>query len=83
MMDDFITLPHRLYADCPYYVPDLDSDIRDTFNPHKNAGLEFSEIQAFVAYYTNSPEPVGRIAAILNHRANNKWGTKNVRFGLL
>ena len=82
-MDDFVSLPHRLYADCPYYVPDLDSDIRDTFNPHKNAGLEFSEIQAFVAYYTNSPEPVGRIAAILNHRANNKWGTKNVRFGFI
>ncbi len=83
MMDDFIALPHRLYADCPYYVPDLDSDIRDTFNPRKNAGLEFSEIQAFVAYDRNSREPIGRIAAILNHRANAKWGTKNVRFGFI
>lgn len=83
MMDDFIALPHRLYADCPYYVPDLDSDIRDTFNPRKNAGLEFSEIQAFVAYDRTSREPIGRIAAILNHRANAKWGTKNVRFGFI
>ena len=83
MMDDFIALPHRLYADCPYYVPDLDSDIRDTFNPRKNAGLEFSEIQAFVAYDRTSQEPIGRIAAILNHRANAKWGTKNVRFGFI
>ncbi|MGM9797635.1 MAG: N-acetyltransferase [Parabacteroides sp.] len=83
MMEDFIALPHRLYADCPYYVPDLDSDIRDTFNPRKNAGLEFSEIQAFVAYDRDSQEPIGRIASILNHRANAKWGTKNVRFGFI
>lgn len=81
-MDDFIRLPHRLYADCPQYVPDLDTDIRDTFNPCKNAGLEYSDIQPFVAYDERG-NCVGRIAGIINHRANEKWKTKNVRFGLI
>lgn len=81
-MDDFIRLPHRLYARCPYYVPDLDRDIRQTFNPRTNAGLDYSVIQPFVAY-SRQGECVGRIAGIINHRANEKWNTRNVRFGLL
>ncbi|EJW97284.1 hypothetical protein EVA_14603 [gut metagenome] len=81
-MKDFIHLPHKLYAQCPYYVPDLDSDIRDTFDPTKNAGLDYSDIQPFVAYNENR-ECIGRIVAIINHRANEKWKTQNVRFGLI
>lgn len=48
-MDDFVRFTNWLYADCPYYVPDLEMDIRNTFDPRKNAGLEFSEIQPFIA----------------------------------
>ncbi len=81
-MNDFIRLPHRLYADCPQYVPDLDSDILDTFNPRKNAGLDYSDIQPFVAY-DEKGECVGRIAGIINRRANEKWKTRNVRFGFI
>lgn len=50
-------------------------DIRNTFDPRKNAGLEFSEIQPFIAY-NDEGKPVGRIAGIINHRANKKWQTK-------
>lgn len=81
-MDDFVRLTERLYAGCPYYVPDMDTDIRDTFDPRKNAGLDFSEIQPFIAYDENG-NVVGRIAGIVNHRANEKWHTKNVRFGFI
>ena len=66
-MDDFVRLPRRLYAGNPYYVPDLESDIRETFDPAKNAALEFSDIQAFMAY-DEAGTPVGRIAGIINHR---------------
>lgn len=79
-MDDFVRLPEMLYRNCPYYVPDLEMDIRNMFNPKKNAGLEFADIQAFVAY-DNQCKPVGRIVGIINHRANEKWKTQNVRFG--
>ncbi len=79
-MNDFVEFPETIYKDCPYYVPDLEMDVRNMFNPKKNAGLECSEIQAFVAYDSNV-HPVGRIAGIINNRANEKWKTQNVRFG--
>lgn len=80
-MNDFVRFPEIIYKDCLYYVPDLEMDIRNMFNPKKNAGLECSEIQAFVAYDSRK-FLVGRIAGIINHRANKKWKTHNVRFGL-
>lgn len=79
-MEDFINLSYNLYKDCPYYVPDLEMDIRSTFNPLKNAGLDFSDIQAFLAF-NEQGKLAGRIAGIINHRANEKWNTRNVRFG--
>ena len=81
-MDDFVALPRSIYKDCAQYVPDLDMDVRATFDPKKNAGLEFSDIQPFVAY-DEGGKCVGRIAAIINHRANEKWNVSVVRFGMI
>lgn len=81
-MDDFVKFASQLYAGCQYYVPDLEMDVRETFDPEKNVGLEFSDIQPFIAY-NEEGKPVGRIAGIINHRANEKWQTKNVRFGFI
>lgn len=50
--------------------------------PRKNAGLDFSDIQPFIAYDEHG-NAVGRIVGIINHRANKKWHTKNVRFGFV
>lgn len=81
-MDEFVQLPGMLYKDNPYYVPDLESDIYDTFDPNKNAGLEFTDIQPFLAYDAQG-NAVGRIVGIINHRANEKWHTRTVRFGFI
>lgn len=81
-MNDFVRFAGQLYAGCQYYVPDLDMDVIDSFNLSKNAGLEYSEIQPFIAYNATG-KTVGRIAGIINHRANEKWKTKNVRFGFI
>lgn len=80
--NDFIKFPIQLYADCPYYIPDIEIDIRNIFIPKKNPGLEFSELQPFVAY-NNQGKLVGRIVGIINHKANKKWKTNYVRFGLI
>ena len=74
-MDDFVKFTNWLYADCPYYVPDLEMDIRNTFTPRKNAGLEYSVLQPFIAY-NEAGKPVGRIAGIINYRANQKWQSR-------
>ena len=81
-MDDFVGLTERLYAGSPYYVPDMETDIRETFAPRKNAGLDFSDIQPFIAYDEHG-NAVGRIVGIINRRPNKKWHTKNVRFGFV
>ncbi len=80
-MNDFVKLPNLIYSDSPYYIPDLEMDVKDTFNP-KNVALEQCNIQAFIAYDEEN-KPVGRIAGIINHRANKKWNTKTVRFGFI
>ncbi|MDD5785449.1 MAG: N-acetyltransferase [Prevotella sp.] len=81
-MDDFVALPRHIYKDCAQYVPDLDMDVRATFDPKKNAGLEFSDIQPFVAY-DDDGKCVGRIAAIINRRANERWNVSVARFGMI
>ena len=75
----FIRFNYELYKGNPYSVPDLCSDMHNTFSKEKNAAFEFCEADYFLAYKDN--RIVGRIAAIVNNRANEKWECKNVRFG--
>ena len=70
-MKAFVQLPERIYAGNQYYVPDLDSDIQDMFNPKKNTALKYADIQAFLAY--REGKVVGRIAGIINRNANERW----------
>ena len=75
----FIDFTNELYKDNAYFVPDLAMDLRNTFDPKKNAGFEFCDVQLFLAY--KDGKVAGRVAAIINRKANAKWGTKVVRFG--
>ncbi len=79
--DDFINLPEVIYCGCGQYVPDFRSEVRSMFSSKRNPGSEFSEIQPFVAYRDNIP--VGRIVAIINERANERWNTQCVRFSMI
>jgi GNAT superfamily N-acetyltransferase len=51
----------------------------NTFSPDKNAAFEFCEAEYFLAY--KEGKVVGRVAAIINHRANDTWKKREVRFG--
>jgi len=78
-MKRFISFHHDLYEGNEYDAPTLVLDDLRTFNPKKNAAFEFSEAEFYIAY--DGDEVVGRVAAIINHRANEKWKRKEVRFG--
>ena len=80
-LEMFINFPLDLYSGNEQYVPEMANDVRDSFNPEKNHGLKFSEIQAFIA--EKDGKVVGRIAGIINSRANKKWNTSIVRFGYI
>ena len=78
-MRRFVRFNYELYKDCPYAVPDLLEDTLEGFNPTKNPAFDFCEAKWFVA--ERDGKMVGRVVAILNKRANQTWGCKNVRFG--
>ena len=75
----FIRFNYELYTGNPYSVPDLYDDMLNTFSSKKNAAFEFCEAEYFLAYKDN--KVVGRVAAIINNRANQTWDKKEVRFG--
>ena len=75
----FIQFANDLYKDCPYYCPPLFFDEMNCFDPENNPALEVCEYQLWMAY--RGKEPVGRIAGIINRKANEKWGYQHVRFG--
>lgn len=75
----FIRFNYELYKGNPYSVPDLYDDMLNTFSSKENAAFEFCEAEYFLAYKDN--KVVGRVAAIINNRANQTWDKKEVRFG--
>ncbi|MBO4519266.1 MAG: N-acetyltransferase [Paludibacteraceae bacterium] len=76
---EFIEFANRLYLDCPYYCPPLFFDEMNCFHPDRNPALEVCDYQLWMAW--RDGHPVGRVAGIINRRANEKWGVKHVRFG--
>lgn len=78
-IERFIDFRTRLYRHDPFAVPYLFADERETLTPGKNPAFEFCQAEYYMAY--RDGEAVGRVAAIINSRANARWGKKNVRFG--
>lgn len=75
----FIRFNYELYKNNPYSIPDLYDDMLNTFSKEKNAAFEFCEAEYFLAY--REDKIVGRVAAIINSKANEVWDRKHVRFG--
>lgn len=78
-LKDFIEFHYDLYEGNPYDVPNLFSDDMNTLSKDKNAAFEFCEAEYYLAL--KDGKIVGRVAAIINHKANKKWDRKSVRFG--
>lgn len=78
MLKEFIEFPLELYKNCDKWVPAFESDEYSALGPD-NPSLAFCERELFLA--RQNGKTVGRIAAILNKKANEKWKEKSVRFG--
>lgn len=78
-MKIFARFGNKLYKDNKFYVPSMPLDDLNTFDKEYNAAYEFSEAEFYLAY--KDGEVVGRVAAIINHKANEAWKVKQVRFG--
>ncbi|MCB2209892.1 GNAT family N-acetyltransferase [bacterium] len=77
----FIKFPRRLYRGNPYYVPSMFSGELNTLDWDKNPAFEYCEARYWLAY--DGKKIVGRVAAIINPRYNEKWDRPYMRFAWL
>ena len=75
----FVRFANKLYKGNKYYVPSMPFDDLNTLDKDKNGAFEFCEAEYYLAY--KNGVLVGRVAAIVNHKANESWKVKQVRFG--
>ena len=78
-LKQFIQFYYDLYRGCDCAVPFLYFDEMATLRSDKNPSFECCESQYFLAY--KDGKVVGRVAAIINRRANERWNCRLVRFG--
>ena len=75
----FIRFNYTLYKNNPYSVPDLYDDMLGTFDKKKNGAFAYCDADYFLAY--KEDKIVGRVAALINYKANKIWNQQRVRFG--
>jgi hypothetical protein len=75
----FVRFANNLYKGNKYYVPSMPFDDMNTFNKDKNGAFEFCDAELYLAY--KDGELAGRVAAIVNYKANESWKVDQVRFG--
>ena len=75
----FVQFYYDLYRGNAFAVPYLYFDEMATLRHDKNPSFECCEAQYFLAY--KDGKLVGRVAAIINRRANEQWKVQQVRFG--
>ncbi len=80
-MRRFIYLPESIHARHKGWVPPFYADDRRTFDPKRNLSFQYCEAVPALAW--EGGRPVGRIAAIINHRYNEHAGVKHARFGYM
>ncbi len=74
----WVRFPVALYRDDTYFVPFLEPDEMETFSRDKNPAYAFCETRLFLAW--KDGKLVGRIAGLINHAYNKKWGKNAIRF---
>ena len=78
-LKQFVQFYYDLYRGNNYAVPYLFFDEMATLRKDKNPSFECCEAEYFMAF--RDGKMVGRVAAIINRRANERWNCHQVRFG--
>lgn len=78
-LSNFIKFPDKLYSGNKFRVPQLHLYEKSILKPEKNPAFEFCEAKYWLAYQND--KIVGRIAGIINKKANEVWNEKTARFG--
>ncbi len=74
----FINFSDKLYKGVKYFVPELKSEEMSMFSPETNFSYEYTDVKVFLCY--KDGEIAGRVAALVNKKANELWNQKRIRF---
>ena len=74
----FVDFPNQMYRDVPQFIPAMYGDDMQDWDRRKNPAFEYCEGKCFLAY--KDGKLAGRIAAIYNRKANEKWNLNRMRF---
>ena len=77
-LQQFVQFYYDLYRGNDHAVPYLYSEEMSVLREDRNSSFECCEAQYFMAF--KDDKMVGRVAAIINNRANERWDRKQVRF---
>ncbi|TAN40434.1 MAG: GNAT family N-acetyltransferase [Nitrospirae bacterium] len=77
-LNDFIKLPLTLHSRDPFFVPQLNHEMKVHFSP-KNPFFDHATVRYFIAM--KDGRPVGRIASLVNRVHNDLHGEKTGFFG--
>jgi len=78
-VNDWLALPHALFADDPAWVAPLTFMERRRISPKHSPFFTFGEAELYLAYRGN--RPVGRISAQINHRHLERYRDNCGHFG--
>ena len=67
-MKTFVRFGNRFYKANKYYVPSMPFDDMATFDEGQNGAFAFSKAEFYLAH--KDGKAVGRVAAIINNKAN-------------
>jgi len=74
----FVNYPNVLYRDIEQFVPSFFGDDLDDWDRKKNPAFSYCDAKCFLAL--RDGEIIGRIGAILSHKANQTWNARRMRF---
>lgn len=77
-LQQFVQFYYDLYRGNDHAVPYLYSEEMSVLREDRNSSFECCEAQYFMAF--KDDKMVGRVAAIINSRANKRWDRNQVRF---
>ena len=78
-LTQFVQFYYDLYRGNNYAVPYLFNEEMNTLRSDRNPSFECCDARYFMAF--RNGHLVGRVAAIINHRANECWQRRQIRFG--
>lgn len=80
-LNSFVHFTNELYKDNKYYVPEFEPDLKKDLDPNNRPANDFLQVMPMIAWAGD--KAVGRVVAVINRNANERWKERTVRFGLL